>query len=133
MTIPTEAIRDEPIPPTQEAEDEGRKIYVTKSGEKYHLSQGCKTLRGHRSYERKACETCRERSQRILTISAYGSPNQKETEIMFVRDNELYHDKECTRMRSIRRKGTRPICLACESEERTLLYARNRTQAGRGN
>ena len=27
----------------------------------------------------------------------------------------------------------RPICLACEGEESTLLYARNRTPAGRGN
>lgn len=115
---PAEVMRDKHVPPQpQEIQDEGRKIYVTKSSEKYHLSQGCETPRGYRSYERKACEICRERSQRILTISTYASPNQRETELIFAQENEFYHYKECTRMRSIRRKETRPICLVCESEE----------------
>ena len=131
---PAEVVREEPVPPPpQEVADEGRKIYVTKSGEKYHLSQGCDTLRGYRSYERKACEVCKQRTEQILTISTYGSPPQRETELTFVHENELYHDKDCVRMRHIRRKGNRPIFLACESEERTLLYARNRAQTGRGN
>ena len=94
---------------------------------KYHLSQGCDTLRGCRSYERKACEVCKQRTEQILTISTYGSPPQSETELTFVHENEVYHDKDCVRMRNTRRKGSRPICLVCESEERTLLYARNRT------
>jgi hypothetical protein len=90
-----EVVREEHVPPpTQEVLGEGRKIYVTKSGEKYHLSQGCETLRGYRSYERKACEVCRQRTEQIRTISIYGSPNQRETELMFVQDNELYHDKD---------------------------------------
>ena len=65
----TEEIRDEPIPPSQEGEEEGRKIYVTKSGEKYHLNRRCESLKGYRSYDRKACEICKERTQRILTLN----------------------------------------------------------------
>ena len=128
---PTEVVREEHEPPPQEIQDEGRKIYMTKSGEKYHLSQGCDTLREYRSYERKACEVCRQRTEQILTISTYGSPPQSETELTFVHENEVYHDKDCVRMRNTRRKGSRPICLVCESEERTLLYASNRAQTGR--
>ena len=125
---PAEVVReDHEPPPPQEIQDK------TKSSEKYHPSQGCETLRGYRSYERKACEVCRRRTEQILTISIYGSPNQRETELMLIQDNEEHHDKECVRLRTIRRKGTRPICLACEGEERTLLYARNRAQTGRGN
>ena len=117
-------VREESVPPQQqEVPDEGRKMYVTKSGEKYHLSQGCDTLRGYRSYERKACEVCKQRTEQILTISTYGSPPQSETELTFVHENEVYHDKDCVRMRTTRRKQSRPICLVCESEERTLLYA----------
>ena len=42
---PAEVVREEPVPPPpQEIQDEGRKIYVTKSGGKYHLSQGWEHL-----------------------------------------------------------------------------------------
>ena len=63
VEMSAEAVREEPLPPPQEAEDEERKIYVTKSGEKYHLNRRCDSLKGYRSYERKACEICKERTQ----------------------------------------------------------------------
>jgi hypothetical protein len=128
---PAEVVRGEPLPTPQEIQDEGRKIYVTKSGEKYHLSQGRKTLRGYRSYERKACEVCKERTQRTLTFNPNGRRPQSATELGFIHENEEYHDEGCTRLTSQRRKGKRPICKICEDEEFTLLWARNRQPAGR--
>ena len=62
VEMPAEAVREEPLPPPQEAEYEGRKIYVTKSGEKYNLNRRCDTLKGYRSYERKACEVCKRKN-----------------------------------------------------------------------
>ena len=115
----------------QQEEDVSRKLYVTKAGEKYHLKSSCDTLRGRRSYERKACEACKEQSQRILTLNPNGRQAQSASQLGFINDNEEYHHEERQRWKSHRRKGKRPICLACENEELTLLWARNRTPTGR--
>ena len=101
--------------------NEGREIYVTKSGEKYHLNQRCEKLKGYRSYERKACVECQSRTEGILTVDPNISPPQKQTELTFVYEDELYHHEDCGRITHTRRKGNRPICLVCESEERMLL------------
>ena len=103
--IPAEAIRDEQIPPIQVGEEEGWKIYVTKSGERYHLNRRCDSFKGNRSYERKACEICKERTQRILTLDSYESRSQSESELTFMEENEDYHDAGWIRLRSLRRKG----------------------------
>jgi hypothetical protein len=71
MITQTEVQQEEPITQTQtqEEDQEGRKIFVTKSGEKHHLNRGCDSLKGYRSYERRACEICKERRQRILPLN----------------------------------------------------------------
>ena len=125
--MPEEAVGEEPPLPQQEIQDEGRKIYVTKSGEKYHLSRRCDTLKAYRSYERRACEFCKERTRQILTLNPNGRQSQSESELTFIHENEEYHHQGCTRLQGYRRKGTRPICKVCEDEELTLLWARNRT------
>ena len=53
--VEREVKREEPVqPPPPEVVQEGRKIYVTKTGIKYHLTQSCDTLKGYRSYEKRA-------------------------------------------------------------------------------
>ena len=110
MITQTEESREETAiqNPIQEGEEEKRKIYVTKAGEKYHLNRGCDPLRGYRSYERKACEVCKERTQRTLTFNPNGRRPQSETELGFIHENEEYHDEGRTRWTSQRRKGKRP-------------------------
>ena len=131
---PAEVVREEPArPPPQEVAHEGRKIYVTKTGQKYHLNQRCETLRGYRSYEKRACERCTESMQEILMINPNGSPPQSETELTFVYANENYHHKDCEVIRHTRRKGSKPICYVCESEERMFLWNRATMQSGTGN
>jgi hypothetical protein len=44
----TEERREEPTPPIIQQGAEGRRVYVTKAGEKYHLNRGCDSLRGYR-------------------------------------------------------------------------------------
>ena len=104
---------------------------MTKAGEKYHLNRGRDSLRGYRSYGRKACEVCKERTQRTLTFNPNGRRPQSETELGFIYENEEYHDEGCTRWTSQRRKGKRPVRKVCEDEELTFLWARNRTPTGR--
>jgi len=86
IELPAEAITEEPIPPTPPV-DEGRTIYVTKAGEKCHLKR-CDSLTGHRSYERRACKICRERTQQILTLNPNARQSRSESELTFVHENE---------------------------------------------
>ena len=129
-----EVVREEPDrPPPQEVVHEGRKICVTKTGQKYHLNQRCETLRGYRSYEKKACERCIENTQRVLTIDPNRSPPQSETELIFMYGHGNYHHKDCEVVRNIRRKGKKPICYPCKSEERMFLWNQATMQRGTGN
>ena len=131
---PAEVEREEPVqPPPQEVVQEGRKIYVTKTGIKYHLNQRCDTLKGYRSYEKRACDRFSERTQEILNINPNGSPPQSETELMFVYADESYHHKDCEVIRHNRRKGNKPICYPCESQERMFLWNPEARQRGTGN
>jgi hypothetical protein len=130
--VESEVENEEPIQPTPEVVQEGRKIYVTKTGIKYHLTQSCDTLKGYRSYEKRACERCSERTQEILNINPNGSPPQSETELMFVYADESYHHKDCEVIRHNRRKGSKPICYPCESQERMFLWNPEARRRGTG-
>jgi len=130
--VEAEVENEEPVQPPPEVVQEGRKIYITKTGIKYHLSQGCDNLRGYRSYERKSCEQCVERTRDILDINPNQSPPQAETELTFAAD-DCYHHKDCEVIRHNRRKGTKPICYPCESEERMFLWNPEARGRGTGN
>jgi hypothetical protein len=119
--VEAEIENDEQVQPPPEVVQEGRKIYITKTGIKYHLNQRCDKLKGYRSYERKSCERCVERTRDILDINPNQSPPQEETELTFAAD-EYYHHKDCEVIRHNRRRGTKPICFPCESEERMFLW-----------
>ena len=130
--VEREIEREEQEQPPPEVVREGRKIYITKTGIKYHLTQGCDNLKGYRSYERRACERCSERTQEILDINPNGSPPQSETELTFVYAAECYHHKDCEVIRHNRRKGSKPICYPCESEERMFLWSPEARGRGTG-
>jgi len=66
-------------------------------------------------------------------INPNGSPPQSETELTFVYADEHYHHKDCEVIRHTRRKGSKPICYVCESEERMFLWNRAAVQRGTGN
>lgn len=54
---------------TTDEDREGSAVYITKAGEKYNLNQGCNSLRGYRSYQRKTCNKFQERTKQILTLN----------------------------------------------------------------
>jgi len=104
----------------------GRKLYATRSGEKYHLTRGRQGLKGYNAHEKEAGYCCLEDSQRVLVFNRSQPTPQSETELSFG-DTTFYHRKGCTQFFGNRRN--RPICIFCEDEERVLNYARNRTPA----
>jgi hypothetical protein len=119
-----------PQPP--EEQQEGRKLYATKYGEKYHLDKDCKGFNGHRNFEWKPCEVCKGRTQRILDLSGSGSSSSTDTgakgELVFGLDFTHYHDEGCAERKKLKR-GTfdrKNLCILCEKDERLLIWARNR-------
>ena len=63
----------EPPPP-----QEGRKLYATKYGEKYHFDKHCKGFNGHQNFEWKSCVICNGQTERILDLSNSGSSSSTE-------------------------------------------------------
>jgi len=123
----------EPPTPQSEAQPEGRKLYATKFGEKYHFDKECKGFNGHQNFEWKPCEACKERTQQIIDMSRSGSSSSTDTgvgrELVFSRDFTYYHEGECTVKRTQNKRGAfdkRTLCLLCAREEGILVWARNR-------
>ena len=52
---------------------EGRKLYATKFGEKYHFEKFRTGFNGNRSSEWKSCMTCQTKTEGILDLSNSGS------------------------------------------------------------
>ena len=100
---------------------------MTKSGEKYHFKGTRKGFNGYPNDEKTACSMCKERTKQILTLSGSSSSAQSQTILGFQSASEDYHAEECLVCRNYRRgKDRKTICKICESEERTIIWARSR-------
>ena len=123
----------EPPPQQPEAQPEGRKLYATKFGEKYHFDKECKGFNGHQNFEWKPCEACKGRTQQIINMSRSGSSSSTDTgakrELVFSLDFTYYHEGECTEKKTHHRGGAfhkKTMCFLCAKEEGLLVWARNR-------
>ena len=63
---------------TQSIPQEGRKLYATKLGEKYHLYKFCKGFNGNANFEWNACATCKSKTEKVLDLSNSGSSSSTE-------------------------------------------------------
>jgi hypothetical protein len=123
----------EPPPQQPEAQPEGRKLYATKFGEKYHFDEQCKGFNGNQNFEWRPCEACTERTQRIIDMSRSGSSSSTDTgagrELVFSLDFTYYHEGECTAKKTQNKRGAldkKTMCLLWAKEEGILIWARNR-------
>ena len=118
----------EPLPP-----QEGRKLFATKYGEKYHFDKHCKGFNGHQNFEWKSCVICKGQTERILDLSNSGSSSSTEaraTDDNLVFDLKItdYHVEDCTERKKLKRgmTDTKTMCHICAKEERLLVWARSR-------
>jgi hypothetical protein len=124
-----EAPREQPTAPPQGQEvPEGRKIYVTKYGEKYHLNSRCTSILNSQRFEKIPCSQCRERAEDQVSINLNGTMSEAQSQVGFVNGTEVYHHIGCDRYQMIfgRLRSKRSMCKFCEDEERLLVWARNR-------
>jgi hypothetical protein len=122
-----EAPREQPTtPPEGQEVPEGRRIYVTKYGEKYHLNSRCTSILNYQKFEKIPCYQCRERAEDQVSINRNGTMSTSESEVGFVKGTEVYHHIECDRYLYGRVRSKRSMCKICEDEERLLVWARNR-------
>jgi hypothetical protein len=123
----------EPPPPHPEAQREGRKLYATKFGDKYHFEKDCKGFNGRPNHTWKPCEACKGRTQRIIDMSESGSSSSTDKgakrELVFALDFVYYHEGECTEKKKLNKGGSfdkKDMCILCAREEGLLVWARNR-------
>ena len=75
--------------------------------------------------KKKARRMCQQRTQEILTLSASSGSAQSQTILGFQSSNEVRHAEEFLVYRNSERGKDRiMICKICESEERTIIWAR---------
>ena len=118
---------------TQPIPQEGRKLYATKFGEKYHFDKFCKGFNGNANFEWKACATCKSKTEKVLDLSESGSSSSTEARVtddtlgFEVRGSD-YHVEDCTVSRTLAKgsKDKKTMRQLCGKEERLLLWARNR-------
>ena len=122
-TGPRDPPEDPPLPQT-----EGRKLYTTRCGERYHFDANCKGLNGQPNFAKNPCLRCRQRTENILeaTIGSASSSRVPNNEIGFEDDGSSYHDPNCVAFQRYKAKDKRTICYYCLNDERLLQYARNR-------
>ena len=80
---------------------EGRKLYATKYGEKYHFDKFCKGFNGNVNLEWKACATCKSKTEKVLDLSESGSSSSTEGRVAddtlgFELRGSDYHVEDCT-------------------------------------
>ena len=114
---------------------EGRKLYATKFGEKYHFDRFCKGFNGNQSFEWKSCMTCKPKTERILDLSDSGSSSStdarvKDDSLWFEVRGPEYHAKDCTVCQALTRGSTdkKTVCHICakNENERESIWAKNR-------
>ena len=127
--VPTTGQSDPPEEPLPQPE--GRKLYISRSGEKYHFDTTCKGFNGQPNFEKNPCPQCQQRSQQILEAiilhrggaSSSRAPNN---ELGFEDDGSSYHEANCVAFRRYKAKDKRTVCYYCLNDERLLQHARNR-------
>ena len=119
---------------------EGRKLYATKFGEKYHFDKFCKGFNGRPNLEWKSCMTCKAKTEGILDLSNSGSSGSREVRatgdtLVFDLKGSDYHAEDCTVRRTLAKGNTdkKTMCHFCAKEERMLIWARNRASPVRRN
>ena len=97
--------------------EEQKVIYVTRSGEKYHLQSDCKNTTSYVIFERTPCETCKDQSKKVLTVEESSSSNRSETRLFISTKDRHYHHPSCEKMWTSRSKDPRIRCIDCEKVE----------------
>ena len=98
--------------------EEGKKIYVTRNGEAYHLKNDCRHLKNYVYHERTPCEECRGSAEEVLNIRGSSSSNREETALIITAQNKKYHHPTCDVVWGSRSKDKRIRCIDCEIKER---------------
>jgi hypothetical protein len=122
-TGPRDPPEDPPLPHLN-----GRRLYGTRYGEKYHFSTDCKGLNGQPNFGKNPCQRCQQRTKQILVavIGSASSSNMPSSETGFEVHGSSYHETNCVAFQRYKAKDKKAICYYCLNYERLLEYARNR-------
>ena len=124
----TKKPKDPPNDPPLPLYPEGRKLYATRFGEKYHYKTDCKGFNGNSNFEKTLCQRCKERTKQILeeVIGSSSSSHMPNSDLGFEVPGRHYHEQNCAVYQSYKGKDKKTICYICLNEERMMTCARNR-------
>ena len=125
---PTTKPKDPPEDPPLPMYPEGKRLYGTKFGKKYHFKADCEGFNGHPNFGKEPCQRCKERTKRVLeeVIGSSSSSHMPNSELGFEVPGSLYHETNCAVYQSYKGKDKKSICYICLNAERMMTWALNR-------
>ena len=107
---------------------EQRVIFVTRSGEQFHLDEGCGHLKNYTFYKRIICEECKGRVPEELDYSGRSDGDRDKTEVVITTKDRKYHHPSCKEARNAKQKDKRRRCLDCEVKAINKIAEENKTK-----
>ena len=108
---------DPPQPPMN-----GRRLYGTRYGAKYHFRTDCKGLNDQPNYGKSPCRglICQQRTQQILeeAVGSARSSRLPDNEIGFEVHGWSYHEVNCASFLRHQARDKKTICYLCLNDER---------------
>ena len=105
---------------------EQRTILVTRSGETFHLDEGCGHLKNYTFYKRTICEVCKGKIPEELDYSGRSDGDRDKTEVVITTKDRLYHHPTCKEAKNAKQKDKRRRCLDCEVKAINKLAEENK-------
>ena len=104
---------------------EGRKLYATSFGEKYHFLSFCKGFNRISNFEWPSCSTCSTKTEGILDLSKSKGSSSTDTRVQddtleFERRGSDFHSQDCTVRKALPEGDIdeKTMCQLCAREER---------------
>ena len=105
---------------------EQRTILVTRSGDTFHLDEGCGHLKNYTWYKRTICDVCKEKIPEELDYSGRSEGTRDKTEVVITTKDKLYHHPTCKEAKNAKQKDKRRRCLDCEVKALNKLAEENK-------
>jgi hypothetical protein len=109
---------------TQKSEVKDDVIYITRNGERFHVSKDCVHMKKYNHHQRVPCELCKSATQAIIERKVSSSSQNDSNVIYLSLKDQKYHHEECPKV-STKHKDKRSKCKDCCKSKKSKIFEDN--------
>jgi hypothetical protein len=122
-----ELIANESVEDEVERTTLNQRIFITRQGDTYHLSEECVYLDQRPRYERTPCEDSLDKTKEPAKKETT-KKECEETKIYITQKDRYYHDPSCEKLWTVRHKSKKVKCLDCQWKEKKDVDSPSQTR-----